>query len=71
MIQYKVFTGLIHEIESALNAWAASLMQNVTINSGPLTRIEGDQWFKECIYVLPVLGNGLAVPTPMSAKGGR
>ena len=72
MIQYKVCVGTIEEIERAFNGWVAALMPGVNVNSGPLTRIEGDQWFKECIYVLPVRGNGLAMPTnAVPMKGGR
>jgi hypothetical protein len=66
MLQYKIFDGTIAEIEKALNKWAASLVQGVSITAGVLTRIEGDQYFKEMAYLLPVRANGIAVPTPIA-----
>lgn len=72
LIQYRVFTGTIAEIESAFNAWAASLIMGANVNSGPLTLIGERQtgvgantereYMKECICVLPARGNGIAVP---------
>ena len=74
MIQYKVFTGTIAEIEAAFNGWAASLVYGVNVNAGPLTSFdtdEGQQWLKEVMYVLPQRSNnGIAVPTPQ-LLGGR
>ena len=62
MIQYRVFTGTIAEVEAAFNAWAAALVPGANINAGPLTR-DGDQWFKEIIYQVPQRSNGqIAVP---------
>ncbi len=63
MIQFKAFTGTIAEIESEMNKWLAALPNGVNVNCGPLTRIDGDQWFKEALYVLPERSNGrIAVP---------
>lgn len=77
MIQYKVFVGTIAELEQAFNAWAASLVPGANVNTGPLTpMIPGSvedaadrQWFKEVMYVLPVRGNGIAVPAPAIHRG--
>ena len=83
MIQYKVFTGTLAEIEAAFNGWAASLVNGVNINSGPLTMIPNtmtmlddgvtlaERWYKEVVYVLPVAGAKLAVPQPIARANGR
>jgi len=68
MVQYRVFTGTIAEIEAAFNAWAASLVQGVNINAGPLTKLDDGSWLKEVMYVLPVAGRNIAVPTPAIAR---
>ena len=71
MIQYRVFTGTVTEIEAAVNAWAASLARGASINAGPLTR-DGDGYFKEFIYQLPERSNGrLAVPQTAIPRGVR
>ncbi len=78
MIQYKVFTGTIAEIEAALNAFCAGLPSGVNVNMGPLTpqipgSVEGAdsrQWIKETMYVLPLRNNGtIAVPSMEVPRG--
>ena len=71
MVQYRVFTGTIAEIETAFNGWAASLVQGVNINSGPLVKLDDGSWIKEVLYVLPVAGGrpNIALPTPAIARG--
>lgn len=66
MIQYKAFIGTVTEIAEELNRWLAALPNGVNVNAGPLTRVDGDQWFKEVMYVLPARNNGqIAVPRAM------
>ena len=77
MIQLKIFTGTIAEIESAFNAWSASLMQGTNINSGPLVLVGNPDhaaiekvFMKEVLYVLPVRDNGkIAVPQFQPPRG--
>jgi len=76
MIQYKVFTGTIAEIEQAFNVWAASLVQGVNVNAGPLTMIvindSGEmveRWYKEVMYVLPARpNNGITIPQMLDPR---
>jgi hypothetical protein len=62
MVQYRIFTGSLADIEQAFNAWAASLVSGVSINHNPLMAVGDGTWLKEVVYVLPAGGHGVGVP---------
>ena len=64
MIQFKVFTGTLAEIESAFNAWAAALMDGTNVQAAPLVAVGDGTYLKEVVYMLPKRSNGkIAVPS--------